>query len=158
MGIETMVTFWPFQSTGSRYWDEFTTNGYLVNKINKTNAEPTSYDGGNQYLVDETNPKVREVVFDKFWEGYGQYGIKTVWIDAAEPEHNGAQDEGAWSLESVPSPSSSRFSLHPASLPAGDPQSRCFSQSALWCGIGSSLLEAGRCIRPISVTLLVHSS
>ena len=48
MGIETMVTFWPFQSTESRHWKEFSTNGYLVNKINKTIDEPTSYDGGNQ--------------------------------------------------------------------------------------------------------------
>jgi len=48
--------------------------------------------------VDETNPKVREVVFDKFWEGYGHYGIKTVWIDAAEPEHSGHQDEGTWKM------------------------------------------------------------
>ena len=96
MGIETMVTFWPFQSTGSRHWEEFSSKGYLVNQINAT--EPTSYDGGDQYLVDETNPEVRSVVFDKYWEGYGTYGIKTVWIDAAEPEHNGGSKEGTWKM------------------------------------------------------------
>lgn len=88
MGIELMVTFWPFQSTESRHWDEFTSNGYLANVINAT--KPTSYDGGNQYLVDQTNPATRKAVFNGFMEGYGTYGIKTIWIDAAEPEHNGA--------------------------------------------------------------------
>ena len=28
--------------------------GYLVNKINKTIADPTSYDGGNQYVKQPT--------------------------------------------------------------------------------------------------------
>jgi len=28
----------------------------------------------------------------------GKYGIKTVWIDAAEPEHNGADKEGTWMM------------------------------------------------------------
>ena len=96
MGIELMVTFWPFQSMGSRHWAEFSQDGYLVNRINATS--PTSYDGGAQYLVDETNPVVRKAVFDAFWDGYGKYGIKTVWIDAAEPEHFGADSEGSWQL------------------------------------------------------------
>jgi len=94
MGIELMVTFWPFQSTGSRYWQEFVSNGYLVNLINATT--PTPYDGGGQVLIDQTNPLVRQVVFEKFWEGYGRYGVKTVWIDAAEPEHFGEKQEGLW--------------------------------------------------------------
>jgi alpha-D-xyloside xylohydrolase len=95
-GIELMVTFWPFQSRESRYWQEFVDNGYLVNHWNDTT--PASYDGGDQYLVDDTNPAVRSAVFDKFWEGYGRYGIKTVWIDAAEPEHFGAAQEGTWRM------------------------------------------------------------
>jgi alpha-glucosidase (family GH31 glycosyl hydrolase) len=41
---------------------------------------------------------VRKAVFEKFWEGYGKYGIKTVWIDAAEPEHFGGAAEGRWQL------------------------------------------------------------
>jgi alpha-D-xyloside xylohydrolase len=96
MGIELMVTFWPFQSTESRHWANFTNNNYLVNTINS--STPTSYDGGDQYLVDETNPDARAAVFDGFWEGYGVYGIKTVWIDAAEPEHFGNENEGKWKL------------------------------------------------------------
>lgn len=62
--------------------------------INAT--EPTSYDGGDQFLVDETNPDVRAAVFAGFWDGYGQYGVKSIWIDAAEPEHFGSTNEGKW--------------------------------------------------------------
>ena len=94
LGIETMVTFWPFQTTGSINWPEFSSSGYLVSNLNGT-LEP--YDG-DQYLVDETNPEVRAAVFDKFWQGYGHLGIKTVWIDAAEPEHFGGASEGTWKM------------------------------------------------------------
>ena len=93
LGIETMVTFWPFQSTESKNWAQFSTSGYLTPDLNGTLR---SYDGGDQYLVDEFNPEVRSAVFDKFWEGYGHLGIKTVWIDAAEPEHFGGDLEGTW--------------------------------------------------------------
>ncbi len=31
-------------------------------------------------------------------EGYGKFGIKTIWIDAAEPEHFGGANEGQWRL------------------------------------------------------------
>ncbi len=91
-----MVTFWPLQSKESRHWDNFSSSGYLVNLINATS--PTSYDGNDQYVVDETNPATRAAVFEGFMEGYGKYGIKTVWIDAAEPEHFGGKSEGKWAL------------------------------------------------------------
>jgi alpha-D-xyloside xylohydrolase len=65
LGIETMVTFWPFQTTQSQHWQQFSSSGYLVPDLNGT-LRP--YDG-DQYLVDETNPEVRAAVFDKFWEG-----------------------------------------------------------------------------------------
>lgn len=91
-----MVTFWPFQSRESRHWDNFSSNGWLATKLNTTGQ--TSYDGGDQYVVDETNPATRAAVFDGFWSGYGVYGIKTIWIDAAEPEHFGGADEGQWNF------------------------------------------------------------
>jgi alpha-D-xyloside xylohydrolase len=93
MGIETMVTFWPFQSKESRYFANFSANGWLVNTLEGKEA---SYDGGDQFLVDETSPVVRAAVFEAFWEGYGRYGIKSIWIDAAEPEHFGSEAEGTW--------------------------------------------------------------
>ena len=47
MGIELMVTFWPFQSRDSIHFDEFSKGGFLVNRLNGTEA---SWDGGDQYL------------------------------------------------------------------------------------------------------------
>jgi len=92
LGIELMVTFWPFQTTGSSHWQEFSQDGYLTPLLNGTLLP---YDG-DQYLVDETNPYVRQSVFQGFWDGYGKYGIHTIWIDAAEPEHFGSDLEGQW--------------------------------------------------------------
>ena len=94
-GIETMVTYWPFQTTGSQHWTEFNSSGLLVEPY-AGGQKP--YDG-DQYLVDETNPAARAAAFQGFWDGYGKYGIKTVWIDAAEPEHFGASMEGQWRLQ-----------------------------------------------------------
>ena len=93
-GIEPMVTVWPFQSTSSIHWQEYSTSGYLVTQ----NGSLASYDGGNQYLIDQTNPVVRANAFSKFMQGYGQYGFKTIWVDAAEPEHFGGSSEGSWKL------------------------------------------------------------
>ena len=92
LGIELMVTFWPFQTQTSPNWAEFKNNGYLVSDVS---GSLVAFDG-DQYLVDQTNVTVRSVVFDKFWQGYGRFGIKTVWMDAAEPEHMGSELEGTW--------------------------------------------------------------
>ena len=46
-GIETMVTFWPFQTTGSKNWQQFSSSGYLTPDLNGT---ARAYDG-DQYLV-----------------------------------------------------------------------------------------------------------
>ena len=91
LGIELMITFWPFQTTSSINWDLYSSNGWLATDLQ---GKQQPYDG-DQYLIDETNPVVRQNTFDKFWEGYGHLGIKTVWIDAAEPEHFGGP-EGTW--------------------------------------------------------------
>ena len=94
LGIETMVTFWPFQTPPSSHWAEYVASGLLVTN---QSGGLVAYDG-DQYLVDETNAAARKATFDGFWEGYGKYNIKTVWIDAAEPEHFGSTLEGTWQL------------------------------------------------------------
>lgn len=37
-------------------------------------------------------------------QGYGRYGIKTIWMDAAEPEHTGSTMEGQWKFSAGASP------------------------------------------------------
>lgn len=88
MGIETMVTFWPFQTTASRHFDAFNASGFLARDVSGGLVPYNSY--FEQYLVDMTAPGARSAAFDAYWEGYGSLGIKTVWLDGAEPEHHGA--------------------------------------------------------------------
>lgn len=40
------------------------------------------------FLVDETNAAARSAIFAAFMNGYGKYGIKTVWLDGSEPERS----------------------------------------------------------------------
>jgi alpha-D-xyloside xylohydrolase len=92
-GIELMVTFWPFQTTESTHWQQYNSSGYLAPMLDGAVAP---FDEGGQYLVDETSAAVRNATFEAFWQGYGQYGIKTVWLDAAEPERPDGKTLGQW--------------------------------------------------------------
>ena len=58
-GIETMVTYWPFQTVASQHWDEFNTSGFLAQPFT---GDAKAYDG-DQFLVDETNPAARSAAF-----------------------------------------------------------------------------------------------
>lgn len=53
MGIELMITFWPFQSLESQHWQEYADNGYLATNLT---GGVISFDGSDQYLVDQINP------------------------------------------------------------------------------------------------------
>ena len=47
--------------------------------VNRTSSEIVPLEG-NYYLVDQSNAAARAAIFDAFWQGYGQYGFKTVWL------------------------------------------------------------------------------
>ena len=38
------------------------------------------------FFYDSAVPAARAQFFDAYWKGMGQYGIKSVWLDASEPE------------------------------------------------------------------------
>lgn len=97
-GIELMVTFWPFQTTGSQHWQEYKDKGYLVPA---TNGTLVAYDG-NQYLYSPFMPEAQKATFQHFMEGYGRYGIKMVWLDAAEPEHNTRKLDSSYDWQFAP--------------------------------------------------------
>lgn len=95
LGIHLMVTFWPFQEPGDAHWPQFNNSGYLVPKIDGTLAP---FDG-SYYLYDAFNPDARNATFQGFMAGYGRYGIRRIWLDAAEPERigsNPSQTVGQW--------------------------------------------------------------
>lgn len=60
--------------------------------INRTSGNPDQFWGcaacQNSYgsLIDATQDAVRTAMFDRWWAGYGTYGIRSVWFDETEPD------------------------------------------------------------------------
>jgi alpha-glucosidase (family GH31 glycosyl hydrolase) len=86
MGIELMVTFWPYIGQKvSSHWEEYSTKGYCLTTAGgkhdagsfwRNRATPT----GNA-VVDATNAAALKASFDHWYEGYGKFGIKAMWMD-----------------------------------------------------------------------------
>ena len=105
MGIELMITFWPYVGMQvSKHWEEYESNGWLL--TNATNGSSHSADSfwhgmptptGNA-LVDATNPVALKATFGHWYEGYGKYGVKAMWMDQAEPDHTRYISGGQWNL------------------------------------------------------------
>ena len=93
LGIQVMVTFWPFQTPSSSHWQEFSSSGFLASL---TNGSLAPFDWGDQYLYDPFNPAARKATFAGYQAGYGRFGMKTVWLDAAEPERPSADTVGSF--------------------------------------------------------------
>ncbi len=84
MGIETMVSVWPQVDWRSENYEELKQQGLLV----KSNAgiDVQMLFHGNNVFMDATNPRTREYVWDKCKKNYGDLGVRTFWLDEAEPE------------------------------------------------------------------------
>jgi alpha-D-xyloside xylohydrolase len=97
MGIELMVTFWPFMSPQSVNWQTFNGNGYLA--INRNDGKADIFweylQGGA--LIDSTNAAARKQVFDNWWANFGSLGIRSIWLDETEPDRSG-YTYGEWQL------------------------------------------------------------
>lgn len=85
MGMETMVSIWPQVDWRSENYDEMRDKGLLV-KAN-TGLDVQMIFHGNNVFMDATNPRTREYVWDKCKQNYADMGIKTFWLDVAEPEY-----------------------------------------------------------------------
>mgnify|MGYP000758396750 FL=1 len=86
MGTKLMVSIWPTVSIYAPDYEEMKEKGYLVKtesgvKINMLMVDPTSF-------TDMTNPDARKFVWNKIRENYYNKGIKTFWLDVAEPEYS----------------------------------------------------------------------
>lgn len=84
MGIEPVVSIWPTINPKSKYYREMDDCNMLVRTENGQYGTFDFY--GQQTFVDMTNPNTREFVWDKAKKNYYDYGIKTFWLDEAEPE------------------------------------------------------------------------
>lgn len=96
LGVELMVSVWPFAVRNSTLHARFAAAGCcLVRRLGAAAPEP--YDNGGQYLVDMFDARARAAFFDAVWAGYGRHGVRALWLDACEPERFGGDARvGTW--------------------------------------------------------------
>ncbi len=87
LGIETMVSIWPQVDWRSENFEEMKQKGLLVKADSGIDIQMLFH--GNNVFMDVTNPRTREYVWEKCKKNYADYGIKTFWLDEAEPEFTG---------------------------------------------------------------------
>jgi alpha-D-xyloside xylohydrolase len=81
-GMKVMVSVWPNVAENSENFLPMKTAGLLTHDANGNDITR----GGNVHIVDEFNPATRQYIWDKIKTNYFNYGIKTYWLDADEPE------------------------------------------------------------------------
>ncbi len=84
-GVELVVSVWPTVDEKSENFGEMAENGFLVN-ADRSNAIHMTW-MGNTTFYDATHPGAQKYVWEKCKENYYKYGIKTFWLDEAEPEY-----------------------------------------------------------------------
>lgn len=84
MGIETMVSIWPQVDWRSENYEEMKQKGLLVKSNAGVDVQMVFH--GNNVFMDATNPRTREYVWEKVKKNYADLGIRTFWLDEAEPE------------------------------------------------------------------------
>lgn len=85
LGIELMVSVWPQISVASENYKEMRDNNLLVRSEAGVDLDSRFQDPNAFY--DTTNPAARAFVWDKCKQNYFDLGIKTFWLDEAEPEY-----------------------------------------------------------------------
>jgi alpha-D-xyloside xylohydrolase len=83
-GMKVMVSVWPHVTEQSENFIPMKTMGLLTHDANGSLIAGN----GNHYISDEFNPATREFIWDKVKRHYYDYGIKTYWLDADEPERS----------------------------------------------------------------------
>ncbi len=84
MGIEPVVSIWPTINPNSKNYTYLDDNNMLVRTENGQYGIFSFH--GQQTYVDVTHPETRKYVWAQVKKNYYTYGIKTFWLDQAEPE------------------------------------------------------------------------
>lgn len=93
LGVELMVSVWPQVSTASENYAELAKQGMLVRAERGLDVH-MAFEGPSAFL-DATDPRARTRLWELCRAGYARYGIRTFWLDEAEPEY-GAYDWDAY--------------------------------------------------------------
>ena len=84
MGIRLMVSIWPQIDWRSENYEEMKQQGLLVKSNAGVDVQMLFH--GNNVFLDATNPRTRKYVWEKVKKNYADLGIRTFWLDEAEPE------------------------------------------------------------------------
>lgn len=84
MNIRPVVSVWPTINPNSKNFRQMNDENMLVRTENGQRGTFEFY--GLQDFIDPTNPRTREFVWEQIKKSYYSYGIKTYWLDEAEPE------------------------------------------------------------------------
>jgi len=105
LGVETMITHWPFMSTASKHRAAYEAAGALA--INTTSGSSDMFweylqNGSLITTFSEATANLTEAAWNA---GYGVYGVRAMWLDETEPDRTGPADAalrvGGWSYEGV---------------------------------------------------------
>lgn len=91
LGVELMVSIWPTVNPLSENFAEMEQRGLLMRTERGIPAGMIFQDKRPEgplfvQYYDATNPEARAYIWEKVRTNYYQYGIKTWWLDACEPE------------------------------------------------------------------------
>lgn len=86
MGIETMVSIWPTVDERSINYEEMKQQGLLIKSNSGVEIQKLFH--GNNAFMDATNPRTRRYVWKKCKKNYADLGIRTFWLDEAEPSYS----------------------------------------------------------------------
>ncbi len=85
-GMELMTSFWPEVDEYSENFEEMRENGLLIRADRGVQHIHCFKGQGNAAMYDATNPRARKYVWEKCKKNYYDLGVKTFWLDEAEPE------------------------------------------------------------------------
>ncbi|KAK4156566.1 glycoside hydrolase [Chaetomidium leptoderma] len=86
MKVELMVSIWPTVDKRSENYEEMVERGLLV-RVDRGLRIVMDFQGETVHF-DATNPEAQKYIWDKAKQNYYSKGIKTFWLDEAEPEYS----------------------------------------------------------------------
>lgn len=84
LGVEPVVSIWPTVERGSVNYEPMMQRGLLANVVHGKRTQMEFM--ADTVFVDVTNAEAREYFFQCAKRNYYTYGIKSFWLDEAEPE------------------------------------------------------------------------
>jgi alpha-D-xyloside xylohydrolase len=92
LGVKLMVSVWPNVNPASENYAEMKDRGLLVDSEHGLDLQLAFWDRNNpgvripMSFYDSTNPEARDFIWSRVKQNYYDYGIRTWWLDACEPE------------------------------------------------------------------------